>query len=126
MKMAIDEYISAKNIPGLLLLGSGMVVMNLIAVFCARRQIKLVSGITNRILLTIRQGLFVHIQELPLSFFDSRPVGKILARIIGDVNSLSDLFTNSITSLIPDRSEEHTSELQSRPHLVCRLLLEKK
>src|SRR3989442_7704483 len=31
-------------------------------------------------------------------------------------------------SLLPagDRSEEHTSELQSRPHLVCRLLLEKK
>src|SRR5690554_7016111 len=26
----------------------------------------------------------------------------------------------------PNRSEEHTSELQSRPHLVCRLLLEKK
>src|SRR2546429_5454186 len=26
----------------------------------------------------------------------------------------------------PDRSEEHTSELQSRLHLVCRLLLEKK
>src|SRR3989442_4146223 len=26
----------------------------------------------------------------------------------------------------PDRSEEHTSELQSRPHLVCRLLLDKK
>src|SRR3989442_5094849 len=25
----------------------------------------------------------------------------------------------------PERSEEHTSELQSRPHLVCRLLLEK-
>src|SRR3989442_8739869 len=28
--------------------------------------------------------------------------------------------------LVEDRSEEHTSELQSRPHLVCRLLLEKK
>src|SRR3989442_11941002 len=27
---------------------------------------------------------------------------------------------------LDDRSEEHTSELQSRPHLVCRLLLEKK
>src|SRR3989442_7692675 len=27
---------------------------------------------------------------------------------------------------VPSRSEEHTSELQSRPHLVCRLLLEKK
>lgn len=102
MKMAIDEYISAKNISGLLLLGLGMVAMNLIAVFCARSQIKFVSGITNRILLTTRQELFAHIQKLPLSYFDSRPVGKILARIIGDVNSLSDLFTNSITSLIPD------------------------
>src|SRR6266498_435765 len=30
------------------------------------------------------------------------------------------------TVLTPNRSEEHTSELQSRPHLVCRLLLEKK
>src|SRR5690554_7620327 len=30
------------------------------------------------------------------------------------------------TATIPIRSEEHTSELQSRPHLVCRLLLEKK
>src|SRR3989442_9495808 len=28
--------------------------------------------------------------------------------------------------LVQQRSEEHTSELQSRPHLVCRLLLEKK
>ena len=102
MKLAIDKYIFARNYPGLLLLGAGMVAMNLLAVFCARRQIKLVSGITNKILLTIRQELLVHIQKLPLSFFDSRPVGKILARIIGDVNSLSDLFTNSITSLIPN------------------------
>src|SRR5690554_8048207 len=31
-----------------------------------------------------------------------------------------------VANLDPDRSEEHTSELQSRPHLVCRLLLEKK
>src|SRR3989442_7630891 len=33
---------------------------------------------------------------------------------------------SSLESRIEWRSEEHTSELQSRPHLVCRLLLEKK
>lgn len=60
------------------------------------------ARVTNEILLTIRQQLYAHIQKLPFSFFDSRPVGKILARIIGDVNSLNDLFTNSVTSLIPD------------------------
>src|SRR3989442_9309522 len=33
---------------------------------------------------------------------------------------------STCTFCAPKRSEEHTSELQSRPHLVCRLLLEKK
>src|SRR3989442_8781941 len=35
-------------------------------------------------------------------------------------------IVRDVPSLAQDRSEEHTSELQSRPHLVCRLLLEKK
>src|SRR5690554_7560029 len=38
--------------------------------------------------------------------------------------SIRDLI--HLLKIIPMRSEEHTSELQSRPHLVCRLLLEKK
>src|SRR5438105_11052046 len=36
------------------------------------------------------------------------------------------LLERMVETLIPDRSEEHTSELQSRVDLVCRLLLEKK
>src|SRR5690554_7745169 len=40
--------------------------------------------------------------------------------------SISDYNKESIERFAKDRSEEHTSELQSRPHLVCRLLLEKK
>src|SRR6266498_5079290 len=42
---------------------------------------------------------------------------------------LSRQRTGTLAVIVPDvanRSEEHTSELQSRPHLVCRLLLEKK
>ncbi len=60
------------------------------------------ASMTNKILVTIRQSLYAHIQKLSFSFFDSRPIGKILARIIGDVNSLSDLFASSITNLIPE------------------------
>src|SRR5687768_18369295 len=36
------------------------------------------------------------------------------------------VFRQCVTYMLEDRSEEHTSELQSRLHLVCRLLLEKK
>lgn len=60
------------------------------------------SVISNQILLKIRQELYEHIQLLSFSFFDSRPTGKILARIIGDVNSLKDVLTNAVTTLIPD------------------------
>src|SRR5690554_7067633 len=43
------------------------------------------------------------------------------------IAALVEKVTNSIdATLMKKRSEEHTSELQSRPHLVCRLLLEKK
>src|SRR5690554_7594099 len=38
----------------------------------------------------------------------------------------TEVFILDLNTTLPDRSEEHTSELQSRPHLVCRLLLEKK
>src|SRR5690554_7198563 len=42
------------------------------------------------------------------------------------INGLKDKDSSSFRLALIPRSEEHTSELQSRPHLVCRLLLEKK
>lgn len=102
MKVAIDKYIKLKDIHGLLLLGLGMIAVKVLSMFCARGRILTMAGVTNKILLTIRQQLYEHIQKLSIAFFESRPIGKILARIIGDVNSLNDLFTNSVTSVIPD------------------------
>ncbi len=57
---------------------------------------------SNRVLVTIRQQLYEHIQTLSFHFFDTRPTGKILARIIGDVNSLKDVLADSVTQLVPD------------------------
>ncbi|MGD9155183.1 MAG: ABC transporter ATP-binding protein [Bacillota bacterium] len=102
LKLALDHYIKNRDLQGLLFLGLGMAGLNLAALYCARQRIRIMAGVTNQILLTIRQELYTHIQKLPFHFFDSRPVGKILARIIGDVNSLNDLFTNSVTTLVPD------------------------
>lgn len=102
LKLGIDRFIYNKDIKGLLLLTLLMVLINGLSMLCAKRRILVMAKVTNGILLSIRQQLYSHIQRLSFSFFDSRPVGKILARIIGDVNSLSDLFSNSVTSLIPN------------------------
>ena len=60
------------------------------------------ASVTNNIMVNIRHELYSHIQKLSFSFFDNRPVGKVLARVIGDVNALQELFNNSITNFIPE------------------------
>lgn len=69
----------------------------------------IMAKVCNSILVTIRQQLYTHIQTLDFSFFDSRPTGKILARIIGDINSLKDVLGNCVTTLIPDFSQSAPS-----------------
>jgi len=79
-----------------------MIAINYVALWASRIRMNIMAAVTNKILLNIRQQLYSHIQKLSFSFFDNRPVGKILARVMGDVNALQELFTNSITTLIPD------------------------
>jgi ATP-binding cassette subfamily B multidrug efflux pump len=102
LKIGIDKFIKNGDWKNLMLLGAVMVALNGIAMICSRLRVLTMGKVTNKILLTIRHQLYSHIQKLSFSFFDNRPTGKILARIIGDVNSLNDLFTNSVTSLVPE------------------------
>nr|MDD6335615.1 ABC transporter ATP-binding protein [bacterium] len=51
---------------------------------------------------TLRHDLFGHLQTLSLAYFDGRPAGKLLVRVINDVNSLNDLFTNGIVNTLVD------------------------
>jgi ATP-binding cassette subfamily B protein len=99
---AIDVNIANKDFQGLLYLGLFALTLNIAFVLLVKLRMYLMAKISNSVLLTIRQELYTHIQKLSFSFFDSRPTGKILARIIGDVNSLKDVLSNSVTTLIPD------------------------
>lgn len=99
---AIDHYIADGDLRGLLKLGIFALVLNIIFIITVKIRMYVMSVVSNKILLTIRQELYEHIQTLSFSFFDSRPTGKILARVIGDVNSLKDVLVNAVTTLIPE------------------------
>ncbi len=99
---ALDNYVANKDMPGLLKLGIFALAINVVFIVLVKVRMSIMARMTNKILLTIRQDLYEHIQTLSFSFFDSRPTGKILARIIGDVNSLKDIFNNFVTTLIPE------------------------
>ena len=99
---AIDNYIGKKNFPGLLKIVGVAAVLNIIMVLLIKLRMFIMNRLCHRILVTIRLELYTHIQTLDFHFFDSRPTGKILSRIMGDINSLKDVLGNSVTTLIPD------------------------
>ena len=102
IKIAIDTYVAEENMQGLLMLALIAIGLNVIGRYATKFRIIRMSRVANDILLKIRQDLYKHIQKLSFNFFDNRPVGKILARVVGDVNSLKDILINSVVTLIPD------------------------
>ena len=102
MESAIDDYIGQNDFRGLYRLLLIALAVNLTLVVTVKLRMYIMAKVCNRILLTIRQELYTHIQKLDFAFFDSRPTGKILSRIIGDINSLKDVLSNCVTTLVPD------------------------
>ena len=75
---------------GIILLG---IVMNTI-------RSRIMVKVSQQIIHDIRSDLFAHLQKLPFTYYDSRPAGKILVRIINYVNSVSDILSNGIINMI--------------------------
>lgn len=99
---AIDNYIIPGDVWGLVRIVLIAAVLNVLTVLAIKGRMLIMAKTSNKVIQKLRQQLYDHIQKLDLSFFDSRPSGKILARIIGDTNSLKDIIENAVTTFIPN------------------------
>lgn len=99
---AIDIEIRNKNLQGLIITICVALALSLMYLVAEKIRMRIMAKVSNGVLMTIRDELYTHIQTLSFSFFDSRPTGKIIARVIGDINSLKDVITSSVTQLVPD------------------------
>lgn len=102
LERAIDVHIKAGDKDELVKLGIKGICLNVLLILLIKLRMYLMAKVSNDVLVKIRQELYEHIQTLGFQFFDSRPTGKILARLMGDVNSLKDVLANSVTTFIPD------------------------
>ncbi|MEY2191556.1 ABC transporter ATP-binding protein [Neobacillus sp. BF23-41] len=102
IKKAIDDKIPAKDVGGLWALAGIYLFAVVITGICMKYRIRLMSQIGQSVILQIRKDLFTHLQKLSFSFYDNRPHGKILVRVVNYVNSLSDLLSNGLINLITD------------------------
>ena len=81
----------------LALLFVGIIIISII--FTVIRS-RIMAHVSQEIIYDIRKDLFAHLQRLPFSYYDSRPAGKILVRVINYVNSVSDILSNGIINII--------------------------
>lgn len=98
---AIDNYMgSTETIPQLLLSGAAVLVCIVVSVIFSKLRSKMMTEVGQDIVYDIRKDLFEHMQRLSFEYYDSRPHGKILTRIINYINSISDLMTNGLINFI--------------------------
>ena len=102
IRTAIDQAIPAANYNMLIKISVFIVVTTLFARILLAAKLRLMTRVAQKIIVTIRKEVFTKLQALPFTYFDSRPHGKILIRVVNYVNSLSDLLSNGIIQLISD------------------------
>ncbi len=102
MKLAIDTYIPQKDYRSIIISSIILLASLAINIVLIRFKVLNMSTVGQSIIRDMRLDLFKHLQELPFSFYDSRPHGKILVRVVNYVNSLSDMLSNGLINLITD------------------------
>lgn len=96
----LDVSIPEGNIPQIIILGVLMLASIFISVLLSAKRSRIMTKVGQDIVYDIRRDLFEHLQKLPFEYYDSRPHGKILVRVINYINSISDLMTDGIIKFI--------------------------
>ena len=100
--LAIDKYIAASNTAGLAVVG-GLYVLTLAAKFATEFvQALTLQRTGQRIMFDMRMEIFSHLQNLSASFYDRNPVGRLITRVITDVDVLNELFSSGLVSVFGD------------------------
>ena len=97
---ALDNTIPQKNIPQLFLLSGLLVLTIAVSVAFSNIRSRIMTVVGQDIIFDIRTDLFAHLQELPFQYYDYRPHGKILIRVVNYVNSVSDMLSNGVINVI--------------------------
>ncbi|MCR4895766.1 MAG: ABC transporter ATP-binding protein/permease [Lachnospiraceae bacterium] len=100
VQYALDVTIPAKDVTGLYKLVVLTIGIYIIAVTFATLRSRIMVKVANHIIYDIRKDLFEHLQALPFQYYDDRPHGKILIRVVNYVNSVADMLTNGLINVV--------------------------
>ncbi len=96
----LDEVIPNKDMTMLFVLAGLFISAVVISVIFASIRSRIMINVSQKIIYDIRRDLFEHLQKLSFQYYDDRPHGKILIRVVNYVNSVSDMLSNGLINII--------------------------
>ena len=100
MQHVVDVTIPAKDMGALAGWSALMLATIVVSVILATIRSRIMTRVGQDIIFDIRTDLFKHLQDLPFKYYDDRPQGKILIRVVNYVNAVSDVLSNGIINFI--------------------------
>ena len=98
----IDQCIPERDMNGIIRYSILSLLLILYSVVTLKAKIQITNQVGQSVIHQLRTDLFAHLQELPFSYYDNRPHGKIQVRVVNYVNNLSDLLSNGLINTITD------------------------
>ena len=99
LRIAINRYIQPRELEGLELIAFLMIaamVAELVFSYVAQYRMQMLG---QKIMFDLRTEIFSHLQRLDVSYFDRNPVGRLMTRVMGDVQVLNELFTSGVITI---------------------------
>ncbi len=99
LKIAIDRHIQPRDLDGLQFIALFMItamVAELVFRYVNEYRMQMLG---QRIMHDIRAQIFSHLQRLDVNYFDRNPVGRLMTRVMGDVQVLNELFTSGVITI---------------------------
>src|SRR3990167_1032315 len=101
-KIAIDNYILNGDWNGLNFIMAVYFMVLLLTFSLQYAQVYIMQLTGQRAMYDIRVKLFAHIEKMSLSFFNNNPIGRLVTRIVNDIEVLNEMFTQGIVVAIGD------------------------
>ncbi len=97
---ALDEVIPNEDVRMLFILVGVLVFTYVVSVIFTTIRSRIMVNVSQNIIFDIRKDIFAHLQKLPFQYYDDRPHGKILIRVVNYVNSVSDMLSNGLINVV--------------------------
>ncbi len=97
---ALDGAIPEGNYKQLFMLAGLLLLTFIIGVIFTTIRSRIMINVSQNIIFDIRKDVFEHLQKLSFQYYDDRPHGKILIRVVNYVNSVSDMLSNGLINVV--------------------------